>query len=252
MRGRGGSRNRSELGLDVRDKAHAADDTAVPDCEPLFALKVYRALADTALVNPVYDSIHVSQHPSRYNETARANNFNCGPTAVLMALRLFGCEVPGITDVPVNDGIRAVRRAVSGLGDERSYTYLDWFVPLLRAAGIDADPCHSETVPLKCVDEGGALILRGEGRQTDTWYCDYPDPAQLVRAGYHFVLISGVAHYDEVQVDGEVGGYIVNDPLSTIGPFAASEDEIRTFATVDDCLFDAICLQPGQFRSKLR
>lgn len=196
-------------------------------------------------MKPIYEDIHVSQHPSRYNPDARAHNFNCGPTAVLMALRLFNARIPGITDVPVNEGIRMIRHAVSGLGDERSFTELAWFIPLLRIGGIDADPCEAESVPLHLVDRGGSIILRGEGRQGDTWYCDYPDENDMIRAGYHFVLVSGTADPDDVGVDGEVGGYIVNDPLSNIGPIVASEAEIRTFATVDDCLFDCITLQDG-------
>jgi hypothetical protein len=222
-------------------------------------LVVTRAFVQSQGIPDVYDRIHVTQHPSRYNPAARQHNFNCGPTAVLMALRLFGAHIAGITDVPVNEGIRMLRHATHGLrtdadmtelGDERTYTEIEWFIPLLRAGGIDADPCESETVPLRCVDEGGALILRGEGKQDRTWYCDYPDEADMLRAGYHFVLISGVAPPDARGVDGEVGGYIVNDPLSNVGPIVASEDEIRTFATVDDCLFSCVTLNPGS-RSRL-
>jgi hypothetical protein len=202
-------------------------------------------LAQTGIPD-FYQQVHVSQHPSRYNPAAREHNFNCGPTATLMALRLFGAQLPGITDVPVNDGIRTLRKAVSGLGDERAFTEIEWFVPLLRLAGIDADPCDSETVPLNCVDAGGALLLRGEGRQDRTWYCDYPDEADMLRAGYHFVLVAGVAPESAVGADGERGGYIVCDPLSNVGPLVASEEEIRTFATVDDCLYGCVTLQPGR------
>lgn len=168
---------------------------------------------------------------------------SCGPTAAFMALRMR-CDnerLRPLLDLPTHMAVRAIRRETTGLGDEGRWTSLENFTDLLNRAGWDIEPhTGKESVPLHGVGQGvdgPILLLRGEGKQDHTWYDRFP---HWIRAGYHFVVIS------QRIIGGWADGldaYVLLDPLSVDGPVMVSEAEIRYFATVDDCKFDAYLLR---------
>jgi hypothetical protein len=183
-----------------------------------------RTTASTPAVHD--DSVFVPQFRSPGLPDGLAwgpDNGNCGPTAVVNALRLVGLDVPGFHGERTQAVIDAARVLATGENDPTRATTKQQQATALRAAGANVEVTQSLTDGLRAVRAGAALVIGGN-RAAPGWP-RRPDDAPPVGVANHGAV---VARYDAAKDD-----YVVFDP-ALFGPAHVSVAQLEAFTQVVD------------------
>lgn len=131
-----------------------------------------------------------------------AANGNCGPAAIVNALRLVGLDVPGFRGERSQAVIDAARVLATGNADSSRATLKSQQAFALRAAGADVEPTTSLASTLSAVRAGAAALVGGD-RAAAGWprRSDDPPPAGVAN---HAAVIAGYLRDSD--------RYVVNDP----------------------------------------
>ena len=144
---------------------------------------------------------------------------NCGPASVTIALRMIGLDVPGFNGQRDQRVIDKARMIATGKNDTSVGTTDTELERVVQAAGGRYSESSSLSQLLGWVKGGTPVILAGNPSQA--WNKRYSNDQVYKFDGGHWVTVSA---YDE-----KTGYYVVNDPLSAIGPIYASEAELATY-----------------------
>jgi hypothetical protein len=164
------------------------------------------------------EAFYITQYyHKRWNPTQRrANNANCGPTSLAMALRAFG-EVPAGVDDAQDPAslIRYVRKAMTGQVDEGAWTYPVQVAEGARKLGLNSKVVFGFARIKEAMAQPGRMMVINVN----------PSPAyadQLVYPydGGHFALLTGI----------EGDRAYVNDPLGK-GPIVISLAQLEKALT---------------------
>ncbi len=172
--------------------------------------------------------IHISQvadevfNPGTINATA-----NCGPTSVIMAIRLCGRPVPGEDVYTGEDLVLHVRAlATGGSTDRLRGTHNLHLQRVLELAGCRWTLLRDVRDVLKRVRERGEpVIMAGNPAVPTTYTARFPYYDIRRYDSGHWIVVS--------RYVPERGTYIVNDPQSTIGPVEVTERELIAFDSKD-------------------
>jgi hypothetical protein len=168
-------------------------------------------------------AIHISQvadevfNPGSPNATA-----NCGPTSVIMAIRLVGRKVPGEERLRGEDLVLHVRQLATGDTDRLTGTHNLHLQRVLELAECQWTVLHHVRDILKRVRERGEPVIMAGNPSVPGAYparFDYWDIRRYDSA--HWIVVS--------RYVPERGTYIVNDPQSTIGPVEVTAAELVAF-----------------------
>lgn len=180
-----------------------------------------RDLADPA-------KIHISQvGDERFNPGSAAATANCGPTSVIMALRLIGAKVPGEERGLRGEALVSHVRAMATGGDRNTLvgTHNLHLQHVIEAAGCRWRIIKDPREQLRAAANGEPVIMSGNptvpGCYTERY--DYIDVRRW-NSG-HWIVI---ACWNTATKD-----FTVNDPQSVIGPLHATAAELLAFASRD-------------------
>lgn len=171
-------------------------------------------------------AIHISQVGDEvYNVGAPGATANCGPTAVLMAVRLLGLEVPGAERYRGEELVKFVRLLGTGNTNRLVGTNNVHLQHVLDLSGCRWRILRHPRDILAAVRGGEPVIMAGNptARGCYTARFDYWDIRRWDSG--HWIL---VARYNPAR-----GTYTVNDPQSVIGPIEATEQELLAFSSRD-------------------
>jgi hypothetical protein len=171
-------------------------------------------------------AIHIAQVGDEvYNAGAANATANCGPAAVLMAIRLVGAEVPGAEKYRGEELIEYVRQMATGNTNRNVGTTNRHLQRVLEQSGCSWRIITNPKDMLRAVIGGEPVIMAGNptvpGAYTSRY--DYLDIRRW-DAG-HWILVSRYNIADK--------NFTVNDPQSTIGPIEASAQELYAFNSRD-------------------
>lgn len=144
---------------------------------------------------------------------------NCGPASVTTALRLIGLDIPGFKGDRTGAVLDQARILGTGKNDYSVGTTDTELERMIEASGGRWSESNNLGEMLGWVREGVPVILAGN--PINSWNKRYSANEVYPYDGGHWVTVSGV---DEAS-----GHYIVNDPLSQIGPILVSESELQTY-----------------------
>lgn len=161
--------------------------------------------------------VHVTQVPSRYNPSPAAGNRDCGPASVVMALKLLGIGVVGAS--PQRQIDRA-RQLAGVLARTVSTTNLD-LERSLRRAGATALELTDVASLHTAIMAGHPVILNGNPRNPGAYGHRFDASQMTPYNGAHWVVVSGY--------DRRTRQYIVNDPLSKVGPVKVSRAQLEAY-----------------------
>jgi uncharacterized protein YvpB len=173
--------------------------------------------ASTAVKN--YWTAHISQFRNQYNPNGPAMAPNCGPASVTMALRLIGRDVPGFHGEVEQQVIDKARIIATGTNDTSVGTTDTELERVITAAGAKWSESTNLDQMLGWVQQGTPVVLAGNPWRA--WNTRYTKDQVYPFDGGHWVTVSG---YDQ-----KTGYYVVNDPLSAIGPIYVSKGELQTY-----------------------
>lgn len=166
------------------------------------------------MVSPDPEAYFITQYtnPRYHPQPAPADNANCGPTSLAMAIKAFD-KVPSELSNDPEALIMAVRQALTGARDAGCWTYPAQFPAAARAFGLEA----------QIVRGGAAAVLQQlaiPGRMVVVNL--NPAPAYVDRlaipySGGHFALATGVDN----------GKIRLSDPLAP-GPLTITAQQLQT------------------------
>ncbi|MCW2956676.1 MAG: hypothetical protein JWO69_1545 [Thermoleophilia bacterium] len=166
-------------------------------------------------------TIHVSQVPSKYNTAPAAGNKDCGPTSVVMALRLLGKSIPGAAAGASPQRLINRVRQLAGNANNTASTTNHELARALKNAGAKTREIHDLASIKASILEGKPVILNGNPRHPGAYGARFT-PAQMTPYdGAHWIVVSG---FDE-----KLGKYIINDPLSKVGPVKVSPAQLDAY-----------------------
>lgn len=170
--------------------------------------------------------IHISQVADEvYNPGSPNSSANCGPTSVIMAIRLVGRPVPGEDRYRGEDLVLYIRQMGTGGTDRWTGTHNGHLQRVLAAAGC-AWTVHTHVRDiLKKARDGFPVIMAGNPTAPGcyTQRFEYYD-IRRYNAG-HWIVVS--------RWNPERRTYTVNDPQSVIGPVEVTEAELIAFNSRD-------------------
>lgn len=171
-------------------------------------------------------AIHISQVGDEvYNATAPGATANCGPTAVLMAIRLVGRDVPGSERYRGEALVEYVRYLGTGNTNKLVGTTNLHLQRVLELSGCHWRVLEHPTDILRAVRGGEPVIMAGNPTAPGCYTARY-DYIDIRRwDSGHWIVVS--------RFNPERGTYTVNDPQSTIGPIEATDAELRAFSAKD-------------------
>lgn len=166
-----------------------------------------------------YWGAHISQFRNRFNPNGPSMAPNCGPAAVTTALRLIGRDIPGYSGQVDQRVIDSARIIATGKNDTRVGTTDTELERVVSAAGAKWSESTNLDQLLGWVQGGTPVMLAGNPWRA--WDTRYSRDQVYPFDGGHWVVVSGY--------DVKTGYYVVNDPLSTIGPIYVSKAELQTY-----------------------
>lgn len=193
-----------------------------------FARKAKELLLGTPVepIDPA--SIHISQVADEvYNPGSPNSSANCGPTSVIMAIRLAGRPVPGENRFRGEDLVLHIRALGTGGSTDRwKGTHNLHLQHVLEQAGCRWTILKDPRDMLRRVREHGEpVIMAGNPAVPTTYTARFPYyDIRRYDAG-HWIVVS--------RYVPERGTYIVNDPQSTIGPVEVTAAELIAFDSKD-------------------
>jgi hypothetical protein len=166
-------------------------------------------------------SIHVSQVPSKYNAAPAANNKDCGPASVVMTLRLLGKAIPGVAgNAAPQKLINRVRQLTGNAVNSVSTTNLQ-LEQALKAAGTKVTEIADAASVRQSVLAGKPVILNGNPRNPGAYGPSFSASQMTPYNGAHWIVVSGF--------DAKAGKFIINDPLSKVGPVKVSPAQLEAY-----------------------
>lgn len=172
----------------------------------------------------VHARVHVTKMTdARWNPTGHAWTGMCADASTVMAARLAGADLArwgarspqGVLD---HARLLAVTRGASA--DLQDGVTVAQRLAVLDDLGLRHHHVDDVEQALRAMRSGRPVILNGYADQPGTWHARYGADL-VVPDGHHAVAASW---------DARLGGYVVNDPNSRLGPLPTTADELRTFA----------------------
>lgn len=165
-------------------------------------------------------TVHVTQIRSRYNPNPTPGNRDCGPASVVMALRLVGLKIPGVlaNATPQLQIDRARAMAKVAVGQSTSNHDLG---RALHKAGAQTRELVDGAAVRESVLAGRPVILNGNPRNPGAYGHNFSSSRMVPFDGQHWIVVSG---YDEAT-----GQFIINDPLSKVGPVKVSPAALESY-----------------------
>jgi hypothetical protein len=193
-----------------------------------FARKAKELLLGTPIepIDPA--AIHISQVADEvYNAGSPNSSANCGPTSVIMAIRLAGRKVPGEDRLRGEDLVLHVRAlATGGSTDRWQGTHNLHLQRVLELAECRWTILKDVRDILRRVRERGEpVIMAGNPAVPTTYTARFPYYDIRRYDSGHWIVVS--------RYVPERGTYIVNDPQSTIGPVEVTAAELVAFDSRD-------------------
>jgi len=181
--------------------------------------KVHGAELWAGLTNP--RSVHVTQVLSKYNSHPTVGNRDCGPASVVMTLRMLKLKIPGLpAKADGQAAIVAVRRLTGVVSESVSTTNLDLEKALQQAGATTAEVVDLAAVKA-AVTAGSPVILNGNPRNAGAYGWKYNAKQMMPYNGAHWIAVTGI--------DNKSGKYIINDPLSSVGPVEVTPAQLDAY-----------------------
>lgn len=157
------------------------------------------------------------QDPAYHPETAPADNANCGPASLAMALLAYGVAPSGDTDpAHAQELILAARQALTGAEDQFSWTYPAEFAGAAAHFGLSARIVNGVDGVLAACEAGHLVVVNVNPSPA------YTDQLAHPCDGGHFALVTGMAG-DKVYL---------NDPLGA-RPIVITREQLMTALSTD-------------------
>lgn len=205
----------------------APEDTR-PGSGGWFARKAKELLLGTPVELADPAKVHISQVADEvYNDGSPNSSANCGPTSVIMAIRLVGRQVPGEDRLRGEDLVLHVRAlATGGSTDRWRGTHNLHLQRVLELAGCRWTVLKDVRDILRRVREHGEpVIMAGNPAVPGAYPARFPYYDIRRYDSGHWIVVS--------RYVPERGTYVVNDPQSTIGPVEVTEGELVAFDSRD-------------------
>lgn len=165
--------------------------------------------------------VHVTQVPSKYNTAPAAGNRDCGPASVVMALKLVGSKIPGLAaEAAPQRQIDRVRQLAQNTASHASTTNFQ-LERALRRAGAQVREVFDLASVRQAILSGRPVILNGNPRNSGAYGWRFSAREMHPFDGSHWMVVSG---YDK-----STGKFIVNDPLSKVGPVQVTPAELEAY-----------------------
>jgi hypothetical protein len=168
-----------------------------------------------------YWTKHIAQFAGKYLPDGPSMRPNCGPASVTMALRMIGLDIPGFKGQNSEAVLDKARVLATGTNDVSVGTTDSELENLITKSGAKWSESTDFNQMTSWVKQGIPVVL--SGNPSKGWDSRYSQSQVYGFDGGHWVTVSGY--------DAATGHYIVNDPLSQIGPIYVSEAELRNFNT---------------------
>lgn len=166
-------------------------------------------------------AVHVSQVPSRYNPAPAAGNRDCGPASVVMSLRLLGKGIPGAAEGAAPQRLINRVRQLAGSAANTAATTNHELARALRAAGTTTREIADAASIRQSVLGGKPVILNGNPRHPGAYGRSFSAKQMTPYDGGHWIVVSGF--------DSGSGRYIINDPLSKVGPVKVTPAQLEAY-----------------------
>ena len=166
-------------------------------------------------------SIHVSQVPSKYNAAPAAGNRDCGPASVVMTLKLLGRTVPGASPTASPQRLINRVRQLAGSVSNAASTSNHELARAIRAAGAQTSEIADARSIRSAVMSGRPVILNGNPRNSGAYGRSFSSAQMAPYDGAHWIVVSGF--------DAKAGKFIINDPLSKVGPVKVTPTQLEAY-----------------------
>lgn len=164
---------------------------------------------------------HMAQFPGKYLPDSSGMRPNCGPASVTMALRMIGLDIPGFKGQNSEAVLDKARILATGSNNYTVGTTDGELENLITKSGGKWSESTNFSEVTNWVKQGIPVVLSGNPAHGWNQNPQFPNDKVQHFNGGHWVTVSG---YDAAQ-----GKYIVNDPLSQIGPIYVTEQELRGY-----------------------
>jgi hypothetical protein len=166
-----------------------------------------------------YWTKHIAQFHGKYLPDGPSMRPNCGPASVTMALRMIGLDIPGYSGQNTEGVLDKARIMGTGTNNTQVGTTDSELERIIEGSGGRWSESSNLSEMLGWAKQGIPIVLSGNPSQA--WNKRYSNDQVYQFDGGHWVTLSGY--------DPSTGYYIVNDPLSQIGPIYVSEAELQTY-----------------------
>jgi hypothetical protein len=166
-----------------------------------------------------YWTKHIAQFAGKYLPDGPSMRPNCGPASVTMALRMVGLDIPGFSGQNSEAVLDKARVLATGANDTSVGTTDSELENLISKSGAKWSESTNFAEVTNWVKQGIPVVL--SGNPAYGWNNRYRSDQVYPFNGGHWVTVSGY--------DPGTGHYIVNDPLSQIGPIYVSEAELKSY-----------------------
>lgn len=166
-------------------------------------------------------AVHVSQVPSKYNPAPAAGNRDCGPASVVMSLKLLGKQIPGAAEGAAPQRLINRVRQLAGSAANTAATTNHELARALRAAGTKTREIADAASIRQSVLGGKPVILNGNPRHSGAYGRSFSAKQMTPYDGGHWIVVSGF--------DNASGRYIINDPLSKVGPVKVTPAQLEAY-----------------------
>lgn len=166
-----------------------------------------------------YWTKHMAQFRGKYLPDGPTMRPNCGPASTTMALRMIGLDIPGFSGQNSEAVLDKARIIATGRNDTTRGTTDNELERLISASGGQWSESTDFNQIKDWIKQGIPVIL--SGNPAHGWNHRYSQDQVYPFNGSHWVTVSGY--------DPSSGYYIVNDPLSQIGPIYVSEKELASY-----------------------
>ena len=166
-------------------------------------------------------AVHVTQVPSKFNTAPAANNKDCGPTSVVMTLKLLGIAIPGVAAGAAPQKLINRVRTLAGSDDSTTSTTNQQLEVALAAAGAKTTEVMDFAGVKASVLAGKPVILNGNPRNSGAYGPRFSADRMTPYNGAHWIVVSGF--------DTKTGQFIINDPLSKAGAVKVSPEELDAY-----------------------
>lgn len=166
-----------------------------------------------------YWTKHIAQFKGKYLADGPTMLPNCGPASTTMALRMIGLDIPGFNGQNSEQVLDRARVLATGKNDPSVGTTDSELETLISKSGAQWSESNDFNQITDWVKQGIPVVL--SGNPAKGWDARYNNADVQHFDGGHWVTVSGY--------DAKTGFFIVNDPLSQIGPIYVSEQELKNY-----------------------